>query len=58
MVIVPSRKLTVPVAAEAEIVAVRVTLPPAAGAVFDTESEVVVVAGCAVTPTAEEVLVA
>ena len=36
----PSRKVTVPVAAEGEVVAVKVTFEPAAGVVFEAVSAV------------------
>ena len=41
-VVAPDMKVTVPVAAEGETVAVSVTLAPTVGAVFDTVSAVVV----------------
>ena len=41
-VVVPSRNVTVPVAADGDVVAVSVMLEPVAGAVFDALSAVVV----------------
>ena len=41
--VVPSRKVTVPVAAEGDVVAVKVMFAPAVGAVFEAESVVAVV---------------
>jgi hypothetical protein len=57
---VPERKVTVPVAAEGETVAVSVTLAPTVGVVVDTASAVVVAVRDEVTVmlTALEVLVA
>jgi hypothetical protein len=57
-VVVPSRNVTVPVAAEGEVVAVNVTLEPVAGAVLEAPRDVVVAIVCAVTATAEDVLAA
>ena len=56
----PSRNVTVPVAADGEVVAVKVTLEPADGAVFEAESVVVVAVSwvVAVTVTADAVLLA
>jgi hypothetical protein len=42
--VLPSRKVTVPVAADGYVVAVRVMLDPTVGAVFEALIEVVVVA--------------
>ena len=53
----PSEKVTVPVAADGDVVAVKVTLKPAVGVVFEAVSDVVV-AWSAETATAGEVLVA
>jgi hypothetical protein len=58
MVLPLSTKVTVPVAAEGVVVAVRVTLAPVAGAMFDALRAVVVAIACAVTATTDEVLVA
>jgi hypothetical protein len=55
MVTPPSRKVTVPVAAEGEVVAVRVTLDPVTGVVFDAVRDVVEAVRVG-TVTAEEVL--
>ena len=57
-VVVPSRNVTVPVAADGDVVAVRTTAEPAEGAVLDALSAVVVAVAPAVTVTADEVLVA
>jgi hypothetical protein len=58
-VVVPSRNVTVPLAAEGEVVAVSVMLAPTAGEVFEAISPVVVaVRLVAVTVTADELLVA
>ncbi len=56
----PSRKVTVPVAAEGDVVAVKVTLAPVAGDVFEAVSDVVVAVPpwVAVTVTAEDALAA
>jgi hypothetical protein len=51
-----SRKVTVPVVAVGDIVAVRVTLVKATGVVFDTEIVIVVGASDALTATADELL--
>jgi hypothetical protein len=59
--VVPERKVTVPVAAEGETVAVSVTFAPTVGVVVDAVSVVVVavlVAALTVTTTALDVLVA
>jgi hypothetical protein len=59
--VVPEKKVTVPVAAEGETMAVSVTLAPTAGVVVDAASAVVVavlVAVLTVTKTALDVLVA
>jgi hypothetical protein len=56
-VVVPFLKVTVPVAAEGDTVAVSVTLPPT-DAVVAEEDSVVVVADVTATLTAAEVLAA
>jgi len=59
--VVPEKKVTVPVAAEGETVAINVTLAPTAGVVVDAASTAVVavlVAALTVTVTALDVLVA
>ena len=47
-VLAPSRKVTVPVAAEGVVVAVRVILAPATGLVLEAERAVVVAVACEV----------
>jgi len=54
--VLPSRKVTVPVAALGVVVAVKVTLVPATGVALDDVSTVVVDVVCVVTATAAEVL--
>jgi hypothetical protein len=54
----PSSKVTVPVAAEGVIQAVRVTGVRATGVVLDAVNAVDVVAGVAVTATADEAVLA
>ena len=54
--VAPSKKLTVPLAADGEVVAVRVTLVKATGVVFDTVSPVELCV-LAITVTAVEELV-
>jgi hypothetical protein len=55
-VVLPSRNVTVPLAAVGEVVAVSVTLAPATGEVVDAVRAVVVAIVWAVTVTAIEVL--
>jgi hypothetical protein len=54
--VLPSRNVTVPVAASGDIVAVKLMLAPAAGDVFDATSPTLVFVSWVVTVTAEDVL--